>query len=289
MEDKILVTGSTGNIGFYVVENLLKQGEKVKAAVHNIEKAKNTFKDMEVEIVPFDFLNTSTFEEALKDVNRIFLVRPPQLAKPKKDMAPFLEAIKDNTNIKQILFVSLMGVENNRFVPHRKIEDMIKDFDLNYTFLRPGFFMQNLSTTHKDDIKVRNELFVPVGKAKTSFIDTRDIGAVAATCLSEDGHIGKAYPLTGNEALDYYEIADIMSNVLDRKIMYKNPGPLEFRKSVIRRGTEKGFANVMTMLYLVTRFGKADQITNDVEEILGRPPINFKQFVEDYKLVWKNN
>ncbi|MFN7249312.1 MAG: SDR family oxidoreductase [Anaerobacillus sp.] len=277
---KILVTGATGNIGKSVVNELMKRGEEVKAALFDIKE------DVACEKVKFDFLNAETFTEALEDVDRIFLVRPPQLANPKKDMRPFLEVVASK-KIKQVVFISLLGVEKNPIVPHRKIEDMIKQMAIPYTFIRPGFFMQNLSTTHAAEIRDRNEIFVPVGKAKTSFIDTRDIGAVAAECFTSDKHIYQSYTLTGSEAIDYYEVAQILSEELERKVVYKNPGLLEFRRETIKRGTKKEFANVMTMLYLLTKMGTAEKVTDDLERVMQRKPITFKQFVRDHKNTWE--
>ena len=106
--------------------------------------------------------------------------------------------------------------------------------------------MQNLNTTHREDILIRNELFIPVGKAKTSFIDTRYITEIAAISMTEERHINKAYTLTGHEAITYDEVASIMSDVLNRKVNYSNPGIFEFRRTLIQRGTPKEFANVMT-------------------------------------------
>lgn len=286
MSRVILVTGATGNIGYYVVSELVAKKEKVRVAVRNVDKERNTFADLDVELVEFDFLKYETFDNALDGVQKVFLIRPPQLAKPKKDMKPFIEAIKKR-KIDQIVFVSLMGVEKNPVVPHRKIEDLIRESGVGYTFLRPGFFMQNLNTTHREEIAERDELFIPVGKAKTSFIDTRDIASVAAACLTEDGHLWRGYTLTGAEALDYYEVAQILSDTLGRKIEYKNPGILEFRRKIIKRGIEKEFANVMTMLYVITRLGTAEKVTTEVKDILKRDPISFKQYARDFQDRWK--
>lgn len=287
MSNKILVTGATGNIGYYVVGELSKLGEQVKAAVQNVKDHKDTYSKFKcVEVVPFNFLDSTTYDEALQGVDRVFLVRPPQLANPEKDMKPFLTAIKQR-GIKQVLFVSLMGVEKNPVVPHRKIENMIQTLGLPYTFLRPSFFMQNLNTTHQEEIKYRNEIFVPVGKAKTSFIDTRDIGSAAAICLTEHEHVGKAYTLTGAEAIDYFQAAKIMTDVLGRNITYKNPGVFAFRRETIKRGAKKEFANVMTMLYLLTRLRTAEKVTDDLKMLLKRNPISFEQYVADYQKYWK--
>ncbi|MBP3951693.1 SDR family oxidoreductase [Bacillus suaedae] len=285
MGTTILVTGATGNIGYYVVCELIAKKEKVRVALRNVEKDRNKFTDLDVELVEFDFLHTETYVKALEGVRKVFLMRPPQLAKPKKEMKPFIDKMKE-VGVEHIVFVSLMGVEKNPIVPHRKIEDMIQESGIGFTFLRPGFFMQNLNTNHLEDIALRNELFMPVGQAKTSFIDTRDIASVAAVCLKEEGHLGKKYTLTGAEAIDYYEVAQLLTETLGRKIEYKNPGILEFRKTLIKRGIKKEFANVMTMLYVLTRLGTAEKVTTGVSDLLKRAPISFKQYAIDHQEEW---
>ncbi|WP_078548833.1 SDR family oxidoreductase [Litchfieldia alkalitelluris] len=279
-KSKILVTGATGNIGKYVVEELINRNEKVLAAAFTERQSEE-----KVEWVSFDFTNPTTFDSALEEVDRVFLIRPPQLAKPQKDMKPFLLKVKEK-GIRHIVFVSLMGVERNRVVPHRKIEDLIKELEIPYTFLRPSFFMQNLNTTHRDDIKLRDELYMPVGKARTSFIDTRDIASVASICLTEEDHLNKAYTLTGSEALDYYEVSNILTNVLGRTITYRNPGFFEFRRTIIKRGTRKDFANVMTMLYAITKMGTAEKVTEETQNLLNREPIKFEEYAKDFKHHW---
>jgi uncharacterized protein YbjT (DUF2867 family) len=91
-------------------------------------------------------------------------------------------------------------------------------------------------------------------RQRPPFIDARDIGAVAAVALLEDGHAGRNYDLTGSERLDYWEAARIMSEVLGRRITYRNPNPLHFLIETMRRGTPFMFALVMTGLYTSTRF-----------------------------------
>ena len=144
--------------------------------------------------------------------------------------------------------------------------------------------MQNLNTTHCYDIKERNDIFIPCGKAKISFIDTRDIGEAGAKVLMESGHENKGYTLTGGEAINYYEVAEIFSDILERKIKYTNPSPLKFRKVMIDRGIKKEFVNVMVALYMTTRMGMAKQVTNEFERLLGRKPTNVRKYVEDYSI-----
>jgi hypothetical protein len=92
--------------------------------------------------------------------------------------------------------------------------------------------------------------------------------------------------LTGGEGLDYWEAAQIMSEVLGRRITYRNPNPLYFLFETIRRGTPVAFAVVMTGLYLSTRFGMAEPVTTEVERLTGHKPITFRQYVQDYREMW---
>lgn len=276
---KVLVLGSTGNIGKPLLRMLASDPcFSVVAGVHH-DSAMDSAQEG-VQKLHFDFLDSSTFNPALKGVNKVFFVRPPQLANPERDMLPFLEAAKAH-DVDQVVFVSLLGVEKNPMVPHRKIEAMIKDLRLPYTFLRPSFFMQNLTGQHGRDLRERHDLFVPAGKSRTSFIDCEDIAAVAMEVMKDPKYVGKALSLTGPEALTYDQVATIMTRVTGVPITYSRPGLLAFRKTMLGRGVEKEFANVMVMLYVMTRLGTAKVVTNTVERVLGRPARSMEDFAHD--------
>ena len=284
MKPKICITGATGNVGIEVVRLLLKHNIPVVAAVTNIKKAGKLL-PKGTDMRRFDFTDSATYEETLKDIDTLFLIRPPQMADAKKEFLPFLQYLK-KINIKKVVFLSLLGAEKNRIVPHRKIEDYIKKLGLPYTFLRPSFFMQNFNTTHRDEIKKNNELYIPAGKGKTSFIDVRDIAAVAAKVLNEPDHIGKAYSLTGNVALDYYKVAEIFSDELGRKIIYKNPSILSFILKNKKQGLPSGFIFVMVGIYSTAKLGFAAKVIDDFIQLMKRDPVSFQQYVHDYKDYW---
>lgn len=275
---RVLVTGASGNVGRYVIEELLNQGENVVAAGTNIEKLKNIFND-KVDFVCFDFTNINTFEKALEKVDRVFLMRPPHLGKP-EDLYPFIDAMKDQS-IKLVSFLSLMGIENNKIPPHYKIEKYIEKLEIPYAHIRPGFFMQNLSGLHSLEIKEKNQVFVPAGKSNTSFIDAADIGLAIAKVLNKpEKYINTAHTITGLEALDYYEVAEKLSMVTGRKIKYAKPGFLKYRTYYINRGLDKKYVNVTVALYLMTRMGTAQKVTNDFFKITGRNPRSFEDFLK---------
>lgn len=283
MNTTILISGAPGNVGTEVVQALIGQAN-IRVAAYDIQRARARLGE-NVEIVHFDFLDSTTFEQTFDGVDRMFLVRPPTLANVEHDIAPALRAAK-NAGVRYIVFLSLQGVENNRIVPHHKIETLIREMGFRYTFLRASFFMQNLSTVHRTEIQNEDRISVPVGLAKTSFIDVRDIAAVAAHFLIEPEGADKAYTLTGAEALNYTEVSGILTSVLGRPIRYDRPSIIRFVWEQVRAGRKLGYTLIMAALYTLTRFGNAKAVTPDVQAILHRNPISFSQFAQDYKQVW---
>lgn len=290
MIPKILVTGATGNVGREVVRCLVEDGQPVIAAVMDDEDVLRLDSKVrsEVEARRFVFGEAATYEPALLGVRTLFLMRPPQIADVKHYLFPVIDRAW-SIGVERIVFLSLLGADHNRLVPHHKVEAYLRDGKGPFTFLRPSFYMQNLNTTHRAEIRDDDEICVPVGNAKTSFIDVRDIGAVAARVLTESGHAGRAYPLTGGEALDYDRVADLFTEVLGRTITYTNPSIFTFIRRSRARGIPWKFVLVMVGLYTATRLGTGDRVTDTVEELLGRPPISMRQYIEDYAAMWQKS
>lgn len=276
MPGTIFITGATGNVGSVVMQELVKRGACVRAGVFNELDAARLPEG--TDYVLFDFEDPATFDAALEDADRVFLMRPPHMSDGSA-FEPFLSAMK-TAEVEQVAFLSLMGVDKNPVVPHHAIEKRLKASGLEWTMVRPAFFMQNLSTTHLRDIVENHEIFVPAGKGKTSFIDVRDIGAVCAAVLDEDGHLGEACEISGPQALSYRECADIMTEVLGREIIYTEPSGRAFAKRMAERGYDKGLITVMRGIYLIAKVGLAGRVTNQTEQLLGRPPRSFREFVE---------
>jgi uncharacterized protein YbjT (DUF2867 family) len=178
MVTNILVTGATGNVGREVVQLLSAQNFRVTAAVRNPIEASKDFAS-NVRCVLFDFTNPDTFADAFTGVNKLFLVRPPAIADIHQ-ITPALNAAKQ-AGVEEIIFLSIIGADKNRIVPHYAIERAIEQLDILAVFLRCSFFMQNLNTTHREDIRIRDRLFMPAGNGKTSWL-SRLYGANGVKC-----------------------------------------------------------------------------------------------------------
>lgn len=283
---KILITGASGNVGQYVAKYALQNGDNVIVAARNIEKLTLLF-GQEVNKVKFDFADTTTFEPALENVDRVFLMRPPYMG-DYHDLIPFIEAVKQH-HIKLICFLSLMGIEHNPIPPHYKIEKEIKHLHIPYSFIRPSFFKQNISGVHALEIKNFNRIIVPVGNALTSFIDTEDIGKFSARILHEPMNFqNTAYEITGPEAIGYNKVAKIMSEELHRSIIYpKLNSRVVQRYWTEIRGLDKKYVKVMGMLYFMTRRGLAKRTSSTYYQVMGEEPTNFRQFVKKHLRSWQ--
>jgi len=279
---RILVTGATGTVGREVVARLFDAGQPVTAAVRDPRAADVV---PGVPTVRFDFEQPSTYGPAFADHGALFLVRPPAITRVWSSIFPAIDAAV-GAGVRHVVFLSLQGAEANPLVPHRWIECKLASTDVTATLLRPSFFMQNLTTTHRREIARDGRIVVPAGTGRTAFIDARDIAAVAARVLIEPRYAGRAFELTGPAALTYHEVADVLSDVLGRPIRYDEPGVLDFLQHSRREGRPWPFILVMTGIYLTARFGGAARTTSTVASVLKRPAQSFRRFAEDYATAW---
>lgn len=284
---RILITGASGNVGRYVAKYAIENGQQITVAGTHTDILSEMF-GTKAQVAHFDFSDPSTFGPVLQDIDRVFIMRPPHLGKP-EDLKPFIDALKEKGGIRWVSFLSLIGVEKNPVPPHHKIEKYIEDAGLPYCHIRPSFFMQNISGVHAFEIKHFDRIVVPVKEALTSFIDAEDIGEITAKVLCNPGkHQNKGYAITGAEAIDYYMAARILSEELGRNITYANPKPSLAKKYWIEvRGLDKEYSSVMGMLYMMTRMGTAKKVTTVFEDIMGKKPQSFRQFVKKNLSAWK--
>ncbi|MFD2613129.1 SDR family oxidoreductase [Paenibacillus gansuensis] len=280
----ILVTGFTGTVGREVADALISMGESPVCAVRNPGKAEADFAGS-YEFVKLDYNDPQTYGSALKGIDRVFLMFPPEISFAA--FHAFIGKMKEEA-VKHITYLSLKDVQYVPFLPHFKNEKEIKRTGIPYTFLRAGYFMQNLNLFLLDELREEDRIFVAAGRGKTSFIDVRDIAEVAALSLIEpEKHRNASYPLTGSESLDFFKVADMMTEVLGRKITYTNPTVKDFKIRMLSKGLDSGYVQVVTGIHFATKLGLAKGVTKVFQELTGKQPRSMKQYLEDYKPIWK--
>jgi uncharacterized protein YbjT (DUF2867 family) len=285
--DTILVTGATGNVGSQVVKQLSSFSGIVRAAVQSKNRA-DDIKNTKAELVEMNFNNSETIEAAFKGIQKLFLLTPfvPEMLEMSKNL--IREAKKANVNhiVKQSAFGSDLedGITMNKL--HRQVEEAIESSGINYTFLRPMSFMQNYLGLRS--IKSQGVFYAPLLDSRTSFVDLRDIAAVAVEALTRSGHENKAYNITGPEAVSNYDIANILSKTTGRKITYVNTSDDDARKGMKENGMQEWTINALMELYNFQKAGRASDVSLDVERVTNRKPISFEQFAKDYSEAFRS-
>ena len=282
---KVLITGATGNVGTEVIKSLQNIDHQldIYAGVKNLTTDDNKLDNIKIKFAQFDFTDSTTYVTALDGCSILFLLRPPQISEVEKYFNPIIDTCKAK-GVNHIVFLSVQGVEKSKIIPHHKIEKLIIDSKIPYTFLRPAYFMQNFTTTLRTDLVKMKRIYLPASNSKFTLIDVRDIGSVSARVLTNiSQHINKSYELTCKEKLNFSEMAKILSDVLQTDIEYKSPNLVSFFLTKRKEKMPTMLILVMIMLHYFPRFQKEPEITEWVEKIANKPPTTFMQFVTDNK------
>lgn len=283
----ILITGATGNVGEALIYYLYAQqtNHRIIAGVRDIDKAKERFqRNKNLEYRTFDFENRDSFPKACEGIDILFLLRPPHIADVERYFKPLIAQCK-HAHIKQVVFLSVQGADKSSLIPHGKIEKLLIAANMEYVFIRPSYFMQNLLTTLYNDIQKRNKIFIPAGNALFNWIDVENIAEVCAIVLNSfDAYKNKIIELTGEANISFKEVAKLINQIVKSDIVYKSPSILRFFFTKQKEGMDGGRIFVLIMLHYIARFSKEPQITNTYYQITGKYPVSLKEFIEREKL-----
>jgi uncharacterized protein YbjT (DUF2867 family) len=268
----ILVTGAAGTVGSEVVEQLKARGASFKVGYRSRRTEG-------VEGVAIDLEKPETLGPALRGVDTVFLLS--STVAPERNLVTAARS----EGVKRIVKLSVWGAAEEGFVFgrwHRAVERAIEASGLAWTFLRPNGFMQNVVNFMGATIKGQNAFYHSAADAKISHVDARDIAAVAARTLVDAGHEGKAYALSGPQALGYSEVAAALSKALGREIRYVAIPDADYKQAAVAAGIPEPYADALIDLSRQYRTGQMSAVTSDVKAVSGRDPIRFEQFARDY-------
>lgn len=280
--NKVLVTGAAGNVGGAVVDALLNRkiqvvGGTTRPGEVNLPEA--------VPAVKADYTDPPTVAAALEGVDGLFLVSPPLDMEAPAKLNPVIDQSKSSA-VRHIVLLSALGVDQNDQAPLRIVEKHLMASGIGYTILRPNFFMENFTVGFLAPMIAQGGIFLAAADAKTSFIATADIAAVAATAFSE-GLRESEYNLTGPAALDHSQVAGIISEASGKTITYHALSEEEMLQGARKEGLPEGAVGYMAVLYQAVRNGWMEGITEDVQLVTGRPPTSFGEFAQASTGYWR--
>lgn len=272
-----LVTGASGQIGSTLAHLLAAQGQTVRRATSRTPSQPGE--------VPLNLATGEGLAAALAGVDQLFLMAPPGYAHQHELLIPAIDAAQA-AGVRKVLLLSAMGANADENIPLRRAELHLERSGLAWNVIRPNWFMQNFHTFWLHGIQTQGQIFLPVGDAKGSFIDTRDIAAVAARLLSSDDFVNAAHDLTGSEALDHTQVAAILSQAAGRPIGYTDIPEDAMRQGLLGAGLPADYTEFLLVILGAFKAGFAERITDGVQRITGQAPIRFEQYAQDFKAHW---
>ncbi len=267
-DEMILVTGATGKTGRRVVRLLEERGVAVRAASRSGTPS-------------FDWTDRSTWEPALRGVTGMYLVLPdlgsPQAAEAVAAFARQAAAAGARRAV-------LLSTPSDAWGPAQEhvlaAERGLEHAGLDWTVLRVRWFFQNFSEDFLRDPVLGGEVRLPAGDGKEAFVDADDIAAVAVAALTEGGHGGWHYEISGPRLMTFGDAVEQIARATGRSIRYVPLTPDEYADEQRAQGVPEEWVHLSLGLYEHVRTGGLESIGDGVERALGRPPRDFSEFAD---------
>ena len=273
----ILITGATGTVGSKLTQQLLEAGQAVRVLTRDASKVSALKGQAEIAVGDLDAVEL--VRAALDGVEHIFLVT----ANTQHDVN-VLRAAKD-ARVRHVVKLSTLEAVDPMMIEHvkwhREREELIRASGLAWTFLRPTMFMST-ALDWATTIREEGVIYFPGGEGKVPAIDPWDIAAVAAVALTESGHEGRAYALTGPKALSFSEMAEVLAGVLGKSVRYVDMPEKEAGAKMSRAGLPDYVIEGLLGTFMAVRAGRLADCTKDVEQVTGRPPRTFETWCRDH-------
>lgn len=278
----ILVIGAGSRTGQELIRLLKAAGVPVRAMVTGSGPTRDG-----PESVYGDLAKPATLEKAMEGADQVFLLGPAH----HDETAWYRNAIDaaSRSGIRRLVASSILGAAPDspaRFLRHHGLADAhLRESGLQWTILRPNMYMHNVTSLWPPTIGPDGNYYAPAGDARITAVDARDIAAVAARVLTEDGHAGRAYDLTGPQALNTGECCDLLADHLGRPVRYVPVDDETARTAMLGAGLQRWMADALIELYQDYRRsgqdGYAARVHDGVQAVTGRPPRTLQQALND--------
>lgn len=261
MTQQILVTGGTGKTGRRVAKKLAMRGASVRVGSRSGQP-------------PFDWAERATWQPALRGVAAAYVNYFPDLAAPGADeaIADFVAMARDN-GVRRLVLLSGRGEE-----AAQASEAVLQHAGLEWTILRASWFHQNFSESLLLDAARSGLVALPVGEIGEAFVDAEDIAEAACVALTEAGHVGRTYELTGPRLLTFAEATAEIAAAAGRNIQYQQIAPDAFAAAMRQAGVPSDFIALLLELFTKVLDGRNASTSADLQRLLGRPPRDFAAY-----------
>jgi len=272
----IYVSGSPGNVGTKLVRLLAGRGEQVRVLVHDPEAAE--FALPGVETVLGDLAEPESFARTVVGADAVFV----NSSRRAISLQANLIAAAASAGVRRIVDLSWMGAATDSGSEaigrwHAEVERHLVECGVAYTILRASAFMQN----YVGQITVNDTIVGTTATGRASLVDARDVAAVAATVLTQQGHEGRTYDVTGPQALSNPEVAAIISRVTGRRVRYVGTTPDLLADGYHRAGLPEWAALDLVAADVYRARGRLAQVTDVVERVGRKKPTTFEAFVHE--------
>lgn len=281
----IVVTGANGNLGRKIVEELLGRipAEEIGVSVRDANKAQD-LKERGVRVRQGNFDDSESLLHAFEQASQVLIVSSNALEGEEavRQHQIAVETAK-KAGVGRVLYTSHMGSSATSYFPpmltNAATEEILKTSGMAFTSLRCGFFASSALLMISDALKT-GELIVPES-GPIAWTTHSDLAAVTAVILTEGKLDGITPPLTASEAIDMEGIASIASKILDRPLRHIVVSDEEYRKRLISHGMPEPIVNLLTGIFQASRQGDFSRIDPALENLIGRPPIHFQDFLKE--------
>ena len=259
-----LVLGGSGKTGRRIVERLQTRGMPVRVGSRNGQP-------------PFDWDNPSTWRPALAGVGSAYISYYPDLAVPgAPDAVAAFVAQALNQGTRRLVLLSGRGEEEAQ-----RAEQILQASGADWTIIRCSWFMQNFSESFFLEPVLAGEVALPVGDMAEPFVDADDIADVAVAALTDDGHVGKLFELTGPRLLTFAQAVAEIARASGRTMHFKSVSMEAFAQTLTEQGQPAGIVHFLRYLFGEVLDGRNAHLADGVEQALGRKARDFAQYARE--------